>query len=130
MEKQLLIILGISWFADFYFYGMQRYVQLISREVEIPFKLGKLVMLPTFYGVTYLLDIIKYGLAIYLSIYYQWDMVLYIVTPIFIITIFMPIPYRKLYQKVIKKTLSDKTLIFPEHIKTIIKIQIESRLLS
>lgn len=81
MEKQLLLILAVAWFADIYFYGMQRYVQLISREVDIPFKLGKLVMLPAFYGITFLLDLIKYGLAIYLLIYFQWDMVLYIVVP-------------------------------------------------
>jgi hypothetical protein len=129
MEYSLYVLLGMAWFADIYFYGMQRYVQLISREVEISFKVGKQLMLPMFYGINFLLTIIKYGLGIYLVVYYEWIMVLYIIAPIFIIQLFVPIPYSFLYKRIINRSLSNKMAVFPEHISTIIKIQVNSNLL-
>ena len=130
MENYLITGLAFAWISDVYFYGMQRYVQLISREVKIPFKLGKLLMLPTFYGFTFFLTLIKYGTAIYLIIYHDWKIVLYIVAPIFLISLFIPIPYKTLYRSIINKTLSKKMNISPEHISSIFKIQVESRLLN
>src|SRR5690606_20549587 len=129
MENTLYLTLALAWIIGIYFYGMQRYVQLILREIDIDFSVGRKIMLPSWFALNLLITLLKYGLLVYLLYYYSWQTTLLIVSPIFVISLFIPIPYKKLYKSIIKNSLQSNLQIYPEHIPTIMRIQIESNLL-
>lgn len=125
MENILYTAFTLLTLLNFYFFGMQRYSLLISRKLEIDPKLGKKLMLPDWFILDLVLTILKYGIFIYCVIKFNWVIVLSILAISFLISSFLPIPYKRLYSKLFNKTLSRRLLEYPRAIHTISQIKIE-----
>lgn len=116
------ILIGI---IEIYFFGMQRFSLLISRELEIDPKLGRKLMLPDWFSLNILLSITKYGIFFYSLYAFDWKIALGLFALIFLISAIVPIPYKFLYTSIFSKTLEKRMFQYPDNLLTISQIKVK-----
>jgi len=100
----IVIVFYLTVLVEFYFFGMQRTVLLISRKSDISYNDISYTLLPKWYAITWLFRIGKYTLLIVLFFLYGWQTAIILVAVSVVFSLFIPIPY-KLYIKMFKNKL-------------------------
>ena len=93
------------WLFEFYLFGMQRASLLIARTSNMDWKSVGVHLLPTWYPVTWLVRIAKWGLLVAIFIFAGWKLGLVCLVAGFVLSAVIPIPYRMLYSGVFKRSV-------------------------
>lgn len=105
MEKIWFIAFGLLWSVQFWLFGMQRATLLISRNAGIEWKGGGEFLLPSWYPVTWLIIISKWGLLFAMAILWSWKIALGLMITGYILSIILPIQY-SMYKGILKKRIN------------------------
>lgn len=99
----LIVTFGIIWLIEFYLFGMQRALLLISRYNNIKISEISQYLLPKWYNVILLVKLLKYGLLIIILVKFNWILSVSLLTISFILKTILPIPYNLLYKRFFRK---------------------------
>ena len=103
LTNPLIIAFIIIWFIEFYLFGMQRASLKISRHNNVEWRGFGEQLLPTWYPLTWIVRISKYGLLVAILIVIGWKWAVGLLVISFIISTIIPIPYRLLYRKTFRR---------------------------
>jgi hypothetical protein len=103
LSHPLVIAFIITWIIEFYLFGMQRASLRISRHNNVEWRGIGEQLLPSWYPLTWIVRIVKYGLLITLLIVLDWKLTIGLWVISFILSIIIPIPYRPLYKKIFRR---------------------------
>jgi hypothetical protein len=94
MVNELLIALFIAAFLlDFAAFGMQRATLLMSREAELPSRIGAL-LLPAWFPAVWLVRIAKWGALVAIAVSWSWVIAIGLLLADVVLSAVLPIPYR------------------------------------
>ncbi len=102
----LIIALIVSWFINFYLFGMQRASLLISRHNGVEWHGIGEQLLPNWYPLTWFFKIAYYCLLIAIAIVNNWLIATGLLIAGFILLTIVPIPYRLLYKHTFRRKVN------------------------
>jgi len=103
--KIWFVAFGVLWAIKFVLFGMQRATLLISRKAGVKWKGGGELLLPSWYPITWVIIIGKWGLLIAMAIFWNWRFALGLAIGGYLLGIVVPIPY-KAYKGVFRKRVN------------------------
>jgi len=110
----LVLAFVITWIIEFFLFGMQRASLLISRSNNVQWKGFGQYLLPSWYPVTWLFRIGKYGLFIAIFFIIGWKLAFGLLIITFVLSSILPIPYRLLYKNTFRSKVEKLKAIDPE----------------
>lgn len=113
MEMNWLIAFGLIWVVEFALFGMQRATLLISRNAGVKWRGSGELLLPSWYPITWLVIIGKWGLLVAIAIFWDWRFALGLAIGDFIVSSVVPIPYGA-YKKIFQRRVNQ--LMLQDHI--------------
>lgn len=114
MEANWLIAFGIVWLIHLVLFGMQRATLLISRNAGIEWRGGGELLLPSWYPVTWLVIVGKWGLLLAMVIFWDWKVALGLAIGGYIGTVVIPIPYgayKRIFRRRVERLMHQDPMI-------------------
>ena len=105
LTHPLLICYAVIWLIEFFLFGLQRTTLKISRQSNVEYRGIGERLLPSWYPVTWLVRLAKYGLLIAMFIIIDWKIALFVLVIGFVLSSIIPIPYRFLYKSILQKRI-------------------------
>ena len=103
LSHPLIFAFIVIWVLEFYLFGMQRASLIISRSNNIDWQsIGK-QLLPSWHPFTWIVRVAKYGLLITIFIFINWKPAIILLVVSFLLSSFLPIPYKLLYKRIFRK---------------------------
>ncbi|MER2511511.1 MAG: hypothetical protein ABTQ25_03660 [Nitrosomonas ureae] len=90
--QTLLIAFAFCFLLEFLAFGMQRATLLVSREADVPAKIGAL-LLPSWFPIVWLVRICKWGILITIVFLWSWSVAIGLLVANVILSSILPIPY-------------------------------------
>jgi hypothetical protein len=92
-HQTLLIAFAVCFLLNFAAFGMQRATLIISREADVPARIGE-ALLPSWFPVIWLVFICKWGLLAAVAFTWSWGIAIGLGVLDLILSAILPIPYR------------------------------------
>lgn len=99
LSHPLIVAFILSWALEFYLFGMQRASLIISRSNNVDYNTIGRQLLPSWYPLTWIATIAKYGLLVAIFIIINWKPAIILLVIGFILSSTLPIPYSFLYKR-------------------------------
>jgi len=90
--QTILIAFAFCFLLEFLAFGMQRATLLMSREADVPAKIGAL-LLPSWFPIVWLVRICKWGILITIVFLWSWSVAIGLLVANVILSSILPIPY-------------------------------------
>lgn len=88
----LLLAFAFCFLLEFLAFGMQRATLLMSREADVPAKIGA-ILLPSWFPIVWLVRICKWGILITIVFLWSWSVAIGLLVANVILSSILPIPY-------------------------------------
>lgn len=102
LSHPLIVAFILTWALEFHLFGMQRASLIISRSNNVDYNIIGRQLLPSWYPLTWIVTIAKYGLLVAIFIIINWKPAIILLVIGFILSSTLPIPYRFLYKKIFR----------------------------
>ena len=117
-ENLALVVLFLSVFlAEFWSFGMQRAILLLSRAGNIPYEHAKM-LLPPWYPAVWIIRIVKWLILIAIGFSWSWFVAAGFLIFDIIFSALVPISYHK-YFDTFRKNLPEIAMTYPELAKAL-----------
>lgn len=103
LSHPLIITFIVIWVLEFYLFGMQRASLIISRNNNVEWLSFAEQLLPSWYPLTWIVRIAKYGILLVIFIVINWKPAIILLVVGFILSSILPIPYKLLYKRAFRK---------------------------
>ena len=90
--QTLLIAFAFCFLLEFLALGMRRATLLMSREADVPAKIGA-ILLPSWFPIVWLVRICKWGILITIVFLWSWSVAIGLLVANVILSSILPIPY-------------------------------------
>lgn len=105
-SNPLVVGLIITWIIEFYLFGMQRASLRISRHNSVQWRGVSDQLLPSWYPITWVVRIAKYVILIAIFFVIGWKFTVGLLFTSFVLSTFLPIPYRFLYKSIFRNKVA------------------------
>ncbi len=113
LEAAWLSAFAVVWIVHFALFGMQRATLLISRTAGIEWRGGGELLLPSWYPVTWLVIVGKWGLLVTMAIFWDWKFAVGLAVGGYVLSVVVPIPYQA-YKGIFRRRVEELIRQDPE----------------